>query len=429
LSGGEVALEFAGHVAWRYPEGAVPPGREAGVGLLVDAIDDDGRALLDRMRGAEDAGARAQAPGTRLGALRLRADDEPPTTAGDGAVPLDEAEASTAVGDETREGPAAEAEATEVDEAATAADAAEAEADDKDDGGETETEAAHGHAAPADEITSPTTAVEEVSGPLQEAGHKPAPRPLPDPMGFPPNPVPLPDAYGVAYQYAKTATTPLDVMNPEAFAWPRVGSWRPQKADIRTHVPGDEAGEDVDAEEWSDAGGWDEETDSDRVTAPTFGGPPQASPIGEDEEDETTETDIERTLSSDEGEVVVTLPRELLAGEHGFDAETLFAADTPLPTSTLHVVRASETSGRGELVLLEKGEGASRTIGHARWTIPEGQKSVEVQIEIGADGWVTVWRVGDDEEKKRYATALVEDHEDAPAAGGGFFGWLKRVFG
>lgn len=62
---------FEGRVVWRYREGTVPPGKVAGMGVRIDALDEQVRALLDEMRRREGAGALARPPGASLVPLEL----------------------------------------------------------------------------------------------------------------------------------------------------------------------------------------------------------------------------------------------------------------------------------------------------------------------------------------------------------------------
>lgn len=66
LRSGAPCLALSGLVLWAYPPGLVPPGREAGMGLLVEEADEDARALLARLSAREGAGASAWPPGARL---------------------------------------------------------------------------------------------------------------------------------------------------------------------------------------------------------------------------------------------------------------------------------------------------------------------------------------------------------------------------
>lgn len=492
LKGGEVVLAFEGHVAWRYPPDAVPPGREAGVGLTVETLDDGARERMDRMRAADQNGARVRAPGTTLvipvpgepvpepnEAREAAAKDDPPApppepdpveaVSGDDDVPapppapeLDDPFADTLPSLPELAADEGDAETTDVIEAPTlkSADFIHAEHEDRlearksdgdEDGGDGDGDSAHAHAhghqvgVPNEEETSPLTQVRETSGPLGNAGHSPSPRDLPDPLPWPAtHPLPLPDAYGAAFRFRYSTSGYGDALPNliEPFAWPRVGNMRASHADVRTHVPGHEPPPapieigrpppPAEDELFNVAtGGWDEPTDSDRAVLegdgelpPVSDGPPA---IDDDDEDEPTLTDadVDQTLSSDDGEPVQTLKNAILAGEHGFDAEELVAADTPLPAHTVASVAVSPATGRAQLVLLERVEGAARTLGEVRFPVVEGQKRMEAHVEVGADGWLTVWRVGDDEGKKRVPTSWAEG---APHRDGAEHGLLTRIF-
>jgi hypothetical protein len=66
LDDGTLALGVEGVAAWRYPEGAVPIGREAGVGIAVVAVDVTHRTRFAGIVARTGAGARARVPGQRL---------------------------------------------------------------------------------------------------------------------------------------------------------------------------------------------------------------------------------------------------------------------------------------------------------------------------------------------------------------------------
>ena len=72
LRTGAICLAVEGVVLWRYPVGLIPPGREAGVGLHIDAADATSGERLARLRAREGAGAFARMPGTHLSPLERR---------------------------------------------------------------------------------------------------------------------------------------------------------------------------------------------------------------------------------------------------------------------------------------------------------------------------------------------------------------------
>lgn len=63
LAGGEVALSVVGTVAWVFPHGAAPVGRPAGMGILVEAGDDESLARLDRIQQRGSSSPLARIPG------------------------------------------------------------------------------------------------------------------------------------------------------------------------------------------------------------------------------------------------------------------------------------------------------------------------------------------------------------------------------
>ena len=67
LKPGPRAVAFHGLVVWSYPTDAVPPGREAGTGIVVTRAEDAASdASLRRMRERPNAGARVRFPGAAL---------------------------------------------------------------------------------------------------------------------------------------------------------------------------------------------------------------------------------------------------------------------------------------------------------------------------------------------------------------------------
>lgn len=63
---GEPALTLDGVIAWSYAPPQVPPGREAGTGIVIDRFHEGSEALASRIRKRSGAGTRVRAPGTRL---------------------------------------------------------------------------------------------------------------------------------------------------------------------------------------------------------------------------------------------------------------------------------------------------------------------------------------------------------------------------
>lgn len=63
---GETALTLDGVIAWSYAPPQVPPGREAGTGIVIDRIHEGSEARASRIRKRSGAGTRVRAPGTRL---------------------------------------------------------------------------------------------------------------------------------------------------------------------------------------------------------------------------------------------------------------------------------------------------------------------------------------------------------------------------
>jgi Tfp pilus assembly protein PilZ len=66
LADGAMALAVEGVVAWRYPEGAAPTGRESGIGVNIVSVDPACRARLATWAGSTAAGRRVRVPGQRL---------------------------------------------------------------------------------------------------------------------------------------------------------------------------------------------------------------------------------------------------------------------------------------------------------------------------------------------------------------------------
>lgn len=63
LAGGDTALSIVGTVAWVFPQGAAPVGRPAGMGILVEAGDDESLARLDRIQQRGSSSPLARIPG------------------------------------------------------------------------------------------------------------------------------------------------------------------------------------------------------------------------------------------------------------------------------------------------------------------------------------------------------------------------------
>lgn len=407
--GGDVALTITGLVAWRYPIGAVPPGREAGMAVLIEEADEGHRARLAQMRSFTDAGQGARAPGSRLPAVVVR----------EARVPrVDDAELRS----------------FEFGSSSGVSDAFEIRTSDF------------------------VLAEHEGRLSLTRVGYdqaSPSPRALPSPLPVTGAPLPRPALSGVyfAYEYDERHVA-LGVKHLERFEWPYAGTLRPAKGDIRTYPPGTEPPGDLYDDEPSS---WDEVTDDQRgsplevsdpgrkvtdvvrsavegfadVDLALAASPRRAPPplLKDGDEAEVTETDVKSVVTESGEAPVGTLPTTLRVRVNDDDAEELFAAGAGVPTSTTCGLTQESDSPSVKLSLFEGEEaGFGRHLGTVRVKTPRSRTSVDVRFDVHADGFLEVRAIDDPTVRQRFRTSWAAPCEyPRPARRQGWLARLLRV--
>jgi Tfp pilus assembly protein PilZ len=482
LKSGEEALVAEGHVSWRYPEGSLPPGREAGVGLLVESISDEHRARLDRMRRAPDAGTAAAAPGTRLGPLQLRPpappplpdgfDDAGPTSAelpdlhSDDFFPAErEAEEMEkrppfSLGDDDDEPPAPPP-LEETSEPTLEMRPPRGEATAEESLAPTEEEPPappdeHAHvdaaeAAAAPRMPDPSDVDAEDAEALSAAGHVPRPRALPAPPGYQQEALPMPPLHGAAFRfdYKKNDADP-PMVELETFAWGLVGTQRPSDKDMRTWPPGYEPGQD----EPEEAGfiGWDEPSDSmggevsdpshrvtqvveDAMDLPDVDDDDTVKDlpvsVGESDDDDT-ETDVAGLVTeSSESPGSLSLPHTIWFGPPTGGVEVIFDAGLSVPAQHARAVEPVGGDRFIELALFEesvRATGGRTLLDMVHIPLHDGEQRVEVRFDVSDDGHLEVRRA--DEEPLLDRLALSWKREKLlPPEPKGFFGRVRKMLG
>ncbi len=415
LKGGDVALTLHGRISWRYPADAVPPGREAGVGLLVEDVSAEHRALLERMRAREGAGEGARAPGSRLPS-RLFAPER-------------------LRHERPRQAPSVEERAP-------------------DDAGER----AHGDVADDFEVHTSDFVLAEYEGRL--LAHRAAVdddaraerRPVPPPPGYPSGPVARPPLTGLYFGYDYKGGDSRRVKFQEAFAWPEVGTLRPSKGDMRTWPPGSEPPGDFYDDYRSP---WDEITDAQRaahgqevsdpgrrvtdvvksaarglqdVDDALAASPARPPPMtfADDNGAEVTDTDAHALATESSEAPESTLPIALRVRVDGGRAQELFAAGVGVPTSrTLRLVRSNGAATVRVAVLEGGAEGEGRHLGTVRVRAPKS--GGEARFDLRADGVLEVRSPDDGSVSERWRTSWAAPVEYPKSRRRR--GWLRRLLG
>lgn len=385
LASGEVALSFAGLVSWRYPPDAVPLGREAGVGVIVEDVSEEHRARLARMRERSDAGTAARAPGARLTPLTTQA----------GWLREERVRASP------------------PDERAT------------------ERVGAASYERFAARTPEEVLREHEVAIALDgDVSVLPVPSPPAGDDEVPPRPT-LEGAFFV-YEYDEQRRN-VGVKVLETFAWPEVGTARPTETDSRFRPPGDT---DDDA-----PSPWDEVTDGER-NAPRWEVSDPGSLVTDavsralddvaDVDGALRESSREAEAASDEprAEATGTLPVGLRLRVDDRRPEPLFPAGTSVPASrTVSLSPANGTPHVKVAVFESDREGHGRHLGTAIVRLPPAEDTTSVRFDVREDGFLEVRSLDDGSVSERWRTSWAGPARfPGPEKRRGWrrwFGWLR----
>lgn len=432
LASGDVALAFQGHVAWRYPPDAVPPGREAGVGVVVEKASDETGARLARVferaeEGAERSGsARAlRRPGAWL-APRTREDGWLRAPRG---VRAAKNAAETGLEDARADVPAEE---PALDDGPYARFPAR----------------------------MPTSILEEHARRSHQTSAEGEPRPLPEPPP-PEKPLPRPTLRGAFFVYADARGRAGAVKRLERFGWPVVGTQRLPEDDARYQPPGDL--------EDDDTAPWDEITDSQRASSRWEVSDPGRrmtdivsralddmadvdGALGESLPDSAPDGDARASRSGRgrengarrapeapfaRGPASERLPVGLRLRVEERPVETLWAAGEPLPASrTMSFApegppaEGAEGAQASVRVALFEGdrEGDGRHLGTVHVRVPSGRSSISVRFDVRSDGFVEVRSIDDGSVAERWRTSWAQPAPyPRPVERRGWRRWLRSL--